>query len=173
MSPAPATADVRLGRLERGDCGRLLGLFGRLSRQSLYRRFLHPVVRPEQAHAERLLDVDHRDREAVTAELGGELLGVARYARLPGGDRAEIAVVVADAWQRRGLGRRLLGRLTERARESGIAGFTAVLHADNRPAVELVRSVFPEAGFRFEDGLLAAEIPLPPSCLAGELGRPA
>jgi ribosomal protein S18 acetylase RimI-like enzyme len=157
--PNVLPAGVQLGLLERGDCRRLRRLFYRLSPETRYRRFLAPIVGPEQAGPERLLDIDHHDREAVTATAQGEILGVARYSRLPGSDRAEIAVVVADAWQRRGIGSSMVRRLRLLAGRAGIASLTAVVQMDNRPAIELLRRIFPAARFRLEDGLLTAEIP--------------
>lgn len=59
-------------------------------------------------------------------------MGSARYARLPGrpGD-AELAVEVIDAWQRRGVGRRLIEMLSVRARDNGVQRFVAVVAEDN------------------------------------------
>jgi GNAT superfamily N-acetyltransferase len=62
-----------------------------------------------------LADVDHVDREALVALAGDEIIAVARYHRMPDTVEAEIAIVVEDAWQRRGLGRILLERLSARA----------------------------------------------------------
>ena len=91
---------VSLAQLERSDGEALRSLIFRLSQATINRRFHSPIVRPEQAHPERLLDIDHHDREAVVAVVDGEIVGVARYARWPGTDRADLAVVVADDWQR-------------------------------------------------------------------------
>src|SRR4029077_18804311 len=80
-----AQGRVGLSRLERSDGEALRRLFHRLSPETLYRRFHSPVVYPEQTGPERLLDIDHRDREAVLAVVDGEIVGVARYFRQPGG----------------------------------------------------------------------------------------
>ncbi len=59
-------------------------------------------------------------------------MGVARYVRDADDPRAaEIAVTIADDWQGRGLGRELLARLSERARQAGVCRFTATVSADN------------------------------------------
>src|SRR3981081_2481262 len=70
-----------LAQLEPSDREPLRRLFYRLSPESLYRRFMSPIVRPEQVRPDRLLDIDHRDREAIVAVDGGEIVGVARYGR--------------------------------------------------------------------------------------------
>src|SRR5689334_6768995 len=101
---------LRLRPLMADDGERLCRLYHRLSPESVYRRFLSPMPAPRRDVLARLLDVDHRDREAIAALEGDEIVAVARYIRPPGGDVAEISLVVADDWQRRGLGRLLMRR---------------------------------------------------------------
>jgi RimJ/RimL family protein N-acetyltransferase len=105
-----------------------------LSDRSRRLRFLAPTSEISDEDLEYLTDVDHRRHEAMIAldPDGDRALGVARYVRVPGDrEAAEVAVVVVDDWQRRGLGTALLDRLTERARENGIARYTALVSADN------------------------------------------
>src|SRR5919198_1637646 len=66
----------QLASLEPGDGQALRRFFFRLSPETLYRRFLSPIARPEQARPERLLDVDHVDREALVALVDGEIVGI-------------------------------------------------------------------------------------------------
>jgi RimJ/RimL family protein N-acetyltransferase len=143
---------VGLARLEPTDGVALRRLFFRLSPTTLYRRFHSPILRPEQAHPERLLDVDHHDREAVVAVVDGEIVGVARYAKWPAANKADIAVVVADDWQRRGLAIRMLSSLEALARSAGINTFTATVQGDNLPALGLLRRFNPSARATFSDG---------------------
>ena len=66
------------------------------------------------------------------------LIGVARYVRLPDDpEAAEVAVVVADHWQGRGLGTLLVDELAPRARARGVRRFTATMASDNAPAHRL------------------------------------
>jgi RimJ/RimL family protein N-acetyltransferase len=136
---AATAGHVSLAQLERSDGEALRRLFFRLSPATVYRRFHSPIVRPEQAHPERLLDIDHHDREAVVAVVDGEIVGVARYARWPGTDRADLAVVVADDWQRQGLATRMLNCLADLANKAGIGTFTASVQGDNLQALALLR----------------------------------
>ena len=136
---ADAPGQVRLARLERSDGKALRRLFYRLSPETIYRRFHSPLVRPEQAQPERLLDIDHHDREAVVAVVDGEIVGVARYFRQSGTDAAEVAVVVADDWHRQGVATRMFSRLVEFARAAGIERFTVSMQADNTAALALFR----------------------------------
>ena len=144
---------VGLARLEPTDEMQLRRFFYRLSPETLYRRFHSPITRPEQAQPQRLLDIDHHDREAVVAVVGGEIVGVARYARRSGADVAEVAVVVADSWQRQGLATRMLTVLAELAQAAGVRQFTLEMQADKRPVLRLVRRLYPEAALTHEQGM--------------------
>jgi len=157
---AAARDQVGLARLERSDGEALRRLFYRLSSEAIYRRFQGPVARPEQAHPERLLDIDHHDREAVVAVIDGEIVGVARYSRQSGSDAAELAVVVADEWQRRGLATRMFKGLAELASSIGILHFTVTIQADNQPALALLRQLKPSRA-TVSQGLCEATIPVP------------
>ena len=148
-----AEGHVGLARLESTDEVQLRRFFYRLSPETLYRRFHSPITRPEQAQPQRLLDIDHRDREAVVAVVGGEIVGVARYARRPGADVAEVAVVVADRWQRQGLATRMLTVLAELAQAAGVQRFILEMQADNRPVLRLVRRLYPDAELTHEQGM--------------------
>lgn len=158
MQAAPS-GHVGLARLERTDGEALRRLFYRLSPETIWRRFHSPIVHPEQALPGRLLDIDHHDREAVVAVVDGEIVGVARYAGWPGTDTAELAVVVADDWQRQGLATRMVSLLAELAQSAGVQCFTATIQADNQPALSLLRRFNP-SGATFSQGLCEAMVPI-------------
>jgi GNAT superfamily N-acetyltransferase len=151
---------VSVRPLREDDGERLRRLFFRLSPLSVYRRFMSPLPAPREDGLRRLLDVDHSQREALAALDGDVIVAVARYARRPGSGAAEIAVVVADDWQRDGLAHLLLERLSGLARERGIEHFQATVLGDNAPAMQLVRSLFPTSRARWETGVAEFEIPL-------------
>jgi RimJ/RimL family protein N-acetyltransferase len=121
---------------------------------------MSPIARPEQTRPDRLLDIDHRDHEAIVAVDEGEIVGVARYAREPGADAAELAVVVADAWQRQRLATRMLAALAEQASAVGIERFTLITQADNRPMLRLLRRVDPSARLSLSDGVYETTVPV-------------
>jgi RimJ/RimL family protein N-acetyltransferase len=151
---------VGLARLEQTDGRQLRRFFFRLSPETIYRRFHSPIVHPEQAQPERLLDLDHHDREAVVAVLQNEIVGVARYARRAGADSAEVAVVVADDWQRQGLATRMLGALADLAVAAGVRQFTLNMQADNAAVLRLVRRLYPDAKVSFSQGACEAVVPV-------------
>src|SRR3954466_251059 len=89
------------------DERRFLRLWPRLSAETRYRRFHAPVRRLPMATVRRLVRVDPDLRDAVVAVVGGEVVGVARYdRRADDPTEAEFAVVVEDARQGLGRGRR-------------------------------------------------------------------
>src|SRR5258706_1668096 len=154
------TGCVKLALLEPTDGPALRRLFFRLSAETVYRRFHSPVVRPEQTQPQRLLDVDHHAREAVVAVEDGEIVGVARYVGRPGTGSAEIAIVVADGWQRQGIATRMLSALHDRAEAEGVTEFTLTIQADNRPMLELFRRFYPGIRGRSSYGMYEAVVPV-------------
>ena len=144
-----------------GDDERLARMVGRLSPNTMYRRFFaaHPTLSAEMLRA--LSAVDHERHEAVVALVGGEMIGLASYHRNdddPG--EAEIAVMVEDAWQHHGVGGRLTRRLARLARDRGLASFHATVLADNQDAVRLIRHSNPSTTAAFDHGQLSYELPL-------------
>jgi RimJ/RimL family protein N-acetyltransferase len=160
---AEGAGHVSLARLEKTDRMPLRRFFYRLSHETLYRRFHSPIVRPEQTFPERLLDLDHHDREAVVAVVQEteefEIVGVARYARRPGADAAEVAVVVADDWQRQGLATRMCRALADLAANAGVHQLNLNMQADNPAVLRLVRRLYPDARLSFSQGTCEAVVP--------------
>jgi RimJ/RimL family protein N-acetyltransferase len=125
----------------------LADLFARLGDRSRRYRFLAPKLRLSERELDYLTDVDHVTHEALVAidESSGEIIGVGRYATgRQGGIEADMALVVTDAWQRRGVGHGLAVRLLERACANGIRRLTGSTLIDNLRA----RAVLARLGFR-------------------------
>ena len=149
-------------------------LWGRLSRESVYRRFHAPVHTLPEESVRRLVTVDHDLREAVVAVVGGEVVGVARYDRpLDDPSTAEVAVLVEDAWQGVGLGRQLLGELTALAARRGVRRLIATVQSDNAPALGLARRLLPGSTFREDVDVTTVSSPLPAAEPVSATARPA
>lgn len=146
--------------IEGADSGRLVGFHQRLSDETIYLRFFsaHPELHLEEV--DRFTHVDHRRREAVVALLDDEIVAVARFDRLGDGDDAEVAFVVADDLQGRGIGSALLQELARRARLLGLRRLVAETLPHNHRMLRLFRrSGLPEQS-RFEDGTVRVTLDL-------------
>jgi GNAT superfamily N-acetyltransferase len=134
--------ELEVRPVDAGDVERVRRLFDRLSPQSVYRRFFTLFPAPPASVLRHLTAVDHTDHEALAALEGDEVVALASWDRpAAGAAEAEIAVLVEDAWQHRGLGRALVRMLTAEAARRGIAVLNATVLADNYPARQLATSV--------------------------------
>ncbi len=114
-----------------------------LSDESVHRRFLSPKRSFSRTELRYLTEVDGRDHVALVAEYPGHpvrrLIAVGRFVRLHDDPEvADVAIVVADDWQRRGVGTTLSEQLAADARRLGIRRFTATMASDNVPAHRLM-----------------------------------
>jgi acetyltransferase len=87
----------------------------------------------------RFTQLDYDRELALVALHGGEFIAVGRYAPNPDGETAEFALTVADAWQGRGLGRALLGRLKDEARKAGYKALYGNIMEANHEMLELAK----------------------------------
>src|SRR4051794_23451511 len=136
---------VHLRPITAADAEGLVALHGRLSEQTRYFRFFGPYPHLSQRDVDRFTVVDHVRRVAIVATLGEDLIGVARYETIAPGS-AEVAFVIEDAHQGRGLGPLLLEHLAAAARERGITRFEADVLPSNRRMLR----VFIDAGYSAE-----------------------
>lgn len=142
------------------DTDGLRDMFRRSSLETIYRRFHSPYPQvPEWALAY-LTGGDQRNGESLIAVAGKDIVGHAMYVPTGGGRAAEVAVVVEDAWQRKGIGSLLLRKLAVEAGRRGVEVFTAEVLAENRPMLALARAMFAEAEYEVRDGLYRIRAPL-------------
>lgn len=135
-------AALRLRPIRPDDAPRLMEFYDRLSRHTAYQRFFSLMKRLPPDWARFLANVDYRTRLAIVAERGPadapEIEGVARYEPTDRPDTVEVAFVVQDGYQGRGLGEILLGRLLDAAHARGIRRFRAFVLGDNRRMLDLL-----------------------------------
>jgi GNAT superfamily N-acetyltransferase len=135
-APADTDGTVEIRPLERDDRERLAAAFAGLGEETRRRRFLSSASRLSERDLDALTGIDHHGHEALAAvePRTRQIVGIARYIRLPREPQAaEVAVAVDDGWQRRGIGRRLLTKLADRARAEGVTRLTAYVGTDNGP----------------------------------------
>jgi acetyltransferase len=127
------------------DEPRLAQFHAGLSDRSVYQRYFRPIPLAQRVRHARLSRLCFADFQTeiplvVVRGAGGapeEILAVGRLHRDPGRPEAEFALVVADAWQCRGVGDQLLARLEEAARAVGCTRLTGTLLAENLPMQRL------------------------------------
>ena len=143
---------VAIRPIEPADAYPLLRMFDRLSPESIYHRFFSPMPRPRRAALLHLAGLDHELHESLVSTKGTEIVAVARYDARPRETDAEVAVIVDDEWQDRGLGTRLLHRLARVGARRGLVAFRATVLGENRRALPFLRRLSPEAEVLFRDG---------------------
>jgi len=115
---------VLIRPLRPDDLGQELRFIAGLSAQTLYQRLQYSAREVSAQDAARLLETDFVNTLGLAAladePAGRQIVGVSRYARVLGTDRAECAIVVADRWQGRGLGTELMRSLARAAQARGI-----------------------------------------------------
>ena len=173
-SPAPYAhlmpIEIRPVRPE--DRTALQAGFDRLSERSRYRRFLSPHSRLTDSELRYLTEVDHHDHEALVAidPATGEGIGIARYIRSRVDEHvAELAVAVADDWQRHGVGSELAAALADRAHDEGVTAFTASLFTDNTLMLSVIRHLGAVRDVRTEQGVIELTVDLPNAAVGQSL----
>lgn len=149
------------------DAAGLIGLHARMSEHTRYLRFFTPCPRIPRELLHRFVNVDHHSREAFVSLSGTRIVAVGRYERLSPSE-AEVALVVEDAFQGRGVGRALLAHLALAARANGIERFVGTVLPENTGVLRWARGYPVER--RFADGLISLGFPLgsPPREQLGE-----
>jgi GNAT superfamily N-acetyltransferase len=160
-------------RVTHRDAPTLAEGFRRLSEESRRLRFLSPKPTLSRSELQYLTEVDGHDHEALGAidPLTGQGVGIARFVRdQEDPTSAEAAITVADEWQRRGVGRLLLERLSDRARAEGITHFSALVSGDNRGMQALIaRLGYPAHISQVREGTFLYEVELGSQGLASQL----
>ena len=145
------------------DRDRLAEFHLRLSERTVYLRYFAPHPELSDRDLDRLTRVDHRDRVALVDLLGDDLIAVGRYDRIDGTRDAEVAFVVDDAQQGRGIGSLLLEHLAAAARERGIQRFVAEVLAENSRMVRVFRDAGYTAEYAYDSGVVELSFPIAPT----------
>lgn len=153
------------------DADRLVSFYEQVSDESKYYRFFAPYPRLSAKDVHRFTHHDFVDRVGLAATIGGEFIATVRYDRIGAGgrpasapaDEAEVAFLVQDAHQGRGVASALLEHIAAVARERGIRRFAAEVLPANTKMIK----VFTDAGYTqsrsFEDGVVRLEFDLEPT----------
>jgi acetyltransferase len=158
----PDGAWLRVRPIRPDDEPRLVELYGRLSQHTAYQRFFTVLQRLPADWAHYFANVDYRRRLALVAEhdtpVGVELVGVGRYEPTDEEGTAEVALVVQDDWQARGLGAALLDAVLAAAEARGMRRFRAYVLADNRRMLSLLTGHTDIDERKVEDGVIVLHV---------------
>ncbi|MEV2267205.1 bifunctional acetate--CoA ligase family protein/GNAT family N-acetyltransferase [Nonomuraea africana] len=160
------TAHVR--PIRPADADRLRAFYSRLSAESIYFRYFGPRPKLSDREVAFFTNVDYVDRVALIATIGTEMVAVVRYDRTGPGE-AEVAFLVEDAHQGRGVASVMLEHLAATARERGIETFIADVLPANMKMMGVLRQVGYTAQSRFADGVVRMTLDLTPTETSAEV----
>jgi acyl-CoA synthetase (NDP forming)/GNAT superfamily N-acetyltransferase len=140
----------------------LVQFYARVSDESKYYRFFAPMPQLSQRDVHRFTHVDQVDRVALVLVLGGQLIAVGRFDTVRPGV-AEVAFLVEDAHQGRGIGQLLLEHLAQAGRERGVEKFLAEVLPDNQAMIHTFRDAGYNLGSGYDDGVLLFEFEIDPT----------
>ncbi|WP_155372213.1 GNAT family N-acetyltransferase [Catellatospora vulcania] len=155
---------VHLRQITPQDADAVVAMHSRFSERTRYLRYFSPYPRIPARDLHRFVNVDHRDREAFVVAAGERLVAVGRYERL--GEQsveAEVAFVVEDAYQGRGVGSVLLEHLAAAAAEAGVTRFVAEVLPENGAMLRVFTDAGYEVNRRYADGVVMLTFPVAPT----------
>jgi acyl-CoA hydrolase/GNAT superfamily N-acetyltransferase len=144
------------------DEPRMRELFYQLSQQTIYYRFMSFSKIIPRREIQDFVYIDHRNDVTIVATLpeahGEDIIAVGSYYLDPKANLAEVAFVVHDKWQNRGIGTFLLRHLIRIARRNGIRGFTAEVLADNKAMQAVFNKSNCKIATRFRGNVVSYEL---------------
>lgn len=143
---------AQLRPIQPDDADKLIAFYGRVSDESKYYRFFAPYPELSPRDVERFTTVDLDRRVAFVVTLHDEMIGIGRYDAVSE-TAAEVAFLVEDAHQGRGVGQLLLEHLAQAGRERGIQRFTADVLPSNTRMLQVFREMGYEVEGSVEDGV--------------------
>ena len=138
------------------------------SEESIYLRFFAPLKELSDRDVHRFTHVDYKDRVALVATIGDDIIGIGRYDVVEK-DSAEVAFNISDHYQGRGIGSILLEHLAAIAHEGDIRRFVAEVLPQNRKMLNVFREAGYEVSHRFEDGVVAVGFDITPTARSQEV----
>jgi len=163
---------VHIRQITPEDADRIVALHARFSERTRYLRYFSPYPRIPPRDLARFVTVDHHDREALVVAVGDNLIAVGRYERLgPSSADAEVAFVVEDTFQGKGIGPLLLEHLAEAARAVGITRFVAEVLPQNRPMMRVLFDAGYQVSRQWDEGVVHLTFPIEPTTSSEQVQR--
>jgi GNAT superfamily N-acetyltransferase/acyl CoA:acetate/3-ketoacid CoA transferase beta subunit len=137
-------------------------LFYSLSQETVHYRYMSQMKRIPRKQLQNFVYIDHRTEAAIVGTLkeawGEDIIAVGRYYLDPKINRAEVAFVVRDDYQNKGIGSFILKHLVTMAKRNGIAGFSAEVLRDNKPMQAVINHSGLNVRSKLNDGVYHFEM---------------
>jgi acyl-CoA hydrolase/RimJ/RimL family protein N-acetyltransferase len=165
---------VRFRAIKPSDEEEMRRLFYRFSDESVYYRYFSPIQTMPHTRMQEYVNVDYRRTMSVVGVLGeagdGRIIAEARYVEGNDNPLPDVAFVVDEEYQGRGIASFLLSLLCRVAKERGLRGFSAIVLASNKSMMK----VFERAPFaieaRVESGVYELTMPFEERAESGKRG---
>ncbi|HEX6248039.1 MAG TPA: GNAT family N-acetyltransferase [Nocardioidaceae bacterium] len=142
----------------------LVEFYAQVSAESKYLRFFAPMPTLSDRDVKRFTHVDHHDRVAFVLTVAQKMIAVGRFDRITppdgNGEEAEVAFLVQDAHQGRGIAQLLLEHLAQAGRERGVKKFVAEVLPENQRMIQIFREAGYQVAGGFEEGVMRFEFPI-------------
>lgn len=137
-------------------------LFYSLSQETVYYRYMSHMRRIPRKQLQNFVYIDHRNEVAIVGTVpeahGEEIIAIGRYYLDQKTNRAEVAFVVRDDWQNRGIGSFIMKHLANIAKRNGISGFTAEVMRENKAMQAVINHSGMKVRSSLRDGVFHFEI---------------
>jgi len=144
------------------DEPRMRDLFYKLSEATIYYRFMGYQKIVPRRQIQDFVYIDHRNDVTIVGTLpeasGEEIMAIGSYYLDPKTNLAEVAFVVSDKWQNKGIGTFLLKHLMRIARRNGIRGFTAEVLMENKPMQAVINKSNTKVKSKVGTGVISFEM---------------
>ena len=136
------------------DDEKILEFYYSLSRETVYFRFFSGRKNIPKSRVRQYTHIDYQRNFALVVEAEGKIVGIGHFIVTENQDTAEMAVVIHDDWQKKGIGTHLLGYLITIARERGIKHITATVLLENYKILKTIEKL----GFKFSKKLAEGDL---------------
>jgi len=144
------------------DEPRMRDLFYKLSEATIYYRFMGYQKIVPRKQIQDFVYIDHRNDVTIVGTLaeasGEQIMAIGSYYLDPKTNLAEVAFVVSDNWQNKGIGTFLLKHLMRIARRNGIRGFTAEVLLENKPMQAVINKSNTKVKSKVGTGVISFEM---------------
>lgn len=136
------------------DDDKILEFYYSLSRETVYFRFFSGRKNVPKSRIRQYTHIDYQRNFALVVEANGKIVGIGHFISTESPETAEMAVVMHDDWQNKGIGTHLLRYLITIAKERGVKHITATVLLENYKILKTIEKL----GFKFSKKLAEGDL---------------